>query len=156
MTQVKPSLQRLRTDFIDIYYLYCFDSNTPIEETLRTLNDLVREGKVLYIDLEEKSKVSKQADIILVSHSHYDHCDLGKIKKASKENTIIIAPIDCESRIKSPIKAIAPGVELSFEGIKIHAVDAYNNKRFRSLGIPFHPKGFGVGFIIEIYQVYKI
>ena len=49
MTQVKHSLQRLRTDFIDIYYLHRFDSNTPLEETLRTLNDLVREGKVLYI-----------------------------------------------------------------------------------------------------------
>jgi len=47
--QVKQSLKSLDTDFIDIYYLHRFDSETPLEETLRTLNDLVRQGKVRYI-----------------------------------------------------------------------------------------------------------
>jgi aryl-alcohol dehydrogenase-like predicted oxidoreductase len=47
--QVKRSLERLQTDFIDIYYLHRFDPETPLEETLRTFNSLVREGKVRYI-----------------------------------------------------------------------------------------------------------
>jgi aryl-alcohol dehydrogenase-like predicted oxidoreductase len=47
--QIKQSLERLQTDFIDIHYLHVYDSGTPLEETLRTLNDLVREGNVRYI-----------------------------------------------------------------------------------------------------------
>jgi aryl-alcohol dehydrogenase-like predicted oxidoreductase len=47
--QIKRSLERLETDFLDIYYLHRYDSETPLEETLRTLNDLVREGIVRYI-----------------------------------------------------------------------------------------------------------
>lgn len=43
------SLKRLRTDYIDIYHLHGFDAISPIEETLRALDDLVREGKVRYI-----------------------------------------------------------------------------------------------------------
>jgi aryl-alcohol dehydrogenase-like predicted oxidoreductase len=45
----EESLRRLQTDYIDIYYLHGFDATTPVEETLRTLNDLVRTGKVRYI-----------------------------------------------------------------------------------------------------------
>jgi len=49
MWQVKHSLEQLQTDYIDIYYMHRFDPDTPIEETLRTLNDLVRGGSVRYI-----------------------------------------------------------------------------------------------------------
>ena len=47
--QIKLSLERLKTDFIDIYYLHRFDPGTALEETLLKLNDLVREGKVRYV-----------------------------------------------------------------------------------------------------------
>lgn len=46
---VERSLGRLDTDYIDIYFLHRFDPDTPLEETLRALDDLVREGKVLYL-----------------------------------------------------------------------------------------------------------
>src|SRR5277367_173507 len=45
----EASLQRLGTDHIDIYHMHGFDATTPVEETLRTLDDLVRAGKVRYI-----------------------------------------------------------------------------------------------------------
>jgi len=45
---VEASLKRLKTDRIDLYFIHRFDDNTPIEETLRVLDDLVREGKILY------------------------------------------------------------------------------------------------------------
>lgn len=48
---VEESLRRLQTDYIDLYQLHGWDSNTPLEETLRTLDDLVRQGKVRYIGL---------------------------------------------------------------------------------------------------------
>jgi aryl-alcohol dehydrogenase-like predicted oxidoreductase len=51
MREVEGSLNRLQTDYIDLYQVHGWDSNTPIEETLRTLDDLVRQGKVRYIGL---------------------------------------------------------------------------------------------------------
>jgi aryl-alcohol dehydrogenase-like predicted oxidoreductase len=51
MREVESSLRRLQTDYIDLYQVHGWDSNTPLEETLRTLNDLVRQGKVRYIGL---------------------------------------------------------------------------------------------------------
>ena len=49
MTAVNDSLRRLNTDYIDLYFLHRFDDFTPLEETLRALEDLVRHGKVLYL-----------------------------------------------------------------------------------------------------------
>src|SRR5246500_288451 len=51
MREVEASLRRLQTDYIDLYQVHGWDSNTPLEETLRTLDDLVRHGKVRYIGL---------------------------------------------------------------------------------------------------------
>jgi aryl-alcohol dehydrogenase-like predicted oxidoreductase len=51
MQGIESSLKRLQTDYIDLYQVHGWDSNTPLEETLRTLNDLVRQGKVRYIGL---------------------------------------------------------------------------------------------------------
>jgi aryl-alcohol dehydrogenase-like predicted oxidoreductase len=47
--QVEGSLKRLSTDHIDIYHMHGFDGNTPVEETLRALDDLIQSGKVRYI-----------------------------------------------------------------------------------------------------------
>jgi aryl-alcohol dehydrogenase-like predicted oxidoreductase len=46
---VDASLQRLGTDYIDIYYMHGFDATTPVEETLQTLDQLIRGGKIRYI-----------------------------------------------------------------------------------------------------------
>ncbi|BFZ18585.1 hypothetical protein BsWGS_21626 [Bradybaena similaris] len=48
---IDRSLQRLHTDFVDLYQTHAFDNGTPVEETLRTLDDLVRIGKIRYIGL---------------------------------------------------------------------------------------------------------
>ncbi len=49
MDCVEDSLRRLDTDYVDLYYIHRPDPNTPIEETMRTLDDLVRQGKIRYI-----------------------------------------------------------------------------------------------------------
>lgn len=49
MTQVEASLKRLKTDYIDLYQIHRYDPNTPIEETMEGLHDVVRSGKVRYI-----------------------------------------------------------------------------------------------------------
>ncbi len=47
--QIDASLRRLQTEYIDLYQMHCWDASTPLEETLRALDDLVRAGKVRYI-----------------------------------------------------------------------------------------------------------
>lgn len=48
MAAVEASLKRLKTDYIDVYFIHRFDGQTSLEETLRALDDLVRQGKILY------------------------------------------------------------------------------------------------------------
>jgi L-ascorbate metabolism protein UlaG (beta-lactamase superfamily) len=105
-------------------------------------------GKIIYVDLEKSGETTEKADLILVTHSHSDHCDPEKIKNVWKKNTVIIAPADCVSKIGGTVKTLKPGEETSVGNIRVKAVEAYNYKRFRSPGKPFHPKGFGVGYLI--------
>jgi len=106
------------------------------------------EGKTIYIDLEKYGEFSEKADLILVTHSHTDHCDPTQIEKARKPDTLVIAPADCISKIGGKVKTLKAGEETKVGNIKIKAVEAYNIKRFRSPGTPFHPKGLGVGYLI--------
>ena len=107
-------------------------------------------GKIIYVDLEKYGEAIEKADLILVTHSHTDHCDSDKIKNVRKKGTVIIAPEDCVSRIGGSVKTLKPGEETSVGNIRVKAVEAYNYKRFRSPGKPYHPKGFGVGYLIMV------
>jgi aryl-alcohol dehydrogenase-like predicted oxidoreductase len=53
MESCHASLRRLRTDYVDLYQCHRFDDETPLEETLRALDDLVRRGKALYVGVSE-------------------------------------------------------------------------------------------------------
>ncbi|MBE3596452.1 MAG: aldo/keto reductase family protein [Hydrogenibacillus sp.] len=55
MEQAHASLKRLGVDYVDIYYAHRYDPETPVEETLRAFDDLVRQGKVLYVGVSEWS-----------------------------------------------------------------------------------------------------
>jgi len=110
-------------------------------------------GKVIYIDLKKYGKVvepSEKADIVLVTHGHADHCSPDKIMKVQKEGTVIIAPDNCSKRIKGDVRSLKSGEETEINGIKIGAVEAYNHKRFKPSGKPWHPQGYGVGYLIKV------
>lgn len=51
--QANQSLKRLKHDYVDIFYCHRYDSETPLEETLRAIDDLIRQGKVLYVGVSE-------------------------------------------------------------------------------------------------------
>lgn len=104
-------------------------------------------GKTIYIDPYE-GEYTEKADLILASHSHSDHCDTSKISKVRREDTAIFAPADCVSKIGGSVKSLKPGEKAAVGGVVVVAVQAYNNKRFRSPGVPYHPKGLGVGYLI--------
>lgn len=105
------------------------------------------DGKNIYID-PYKGVYEEKADIILITHSHFDHCDSSKIQKIQKSDTLVIAPKNCVPKIGGKIKTLKPGETVTVGNITIKAVEAYNYKRFRSPGEPFHPRGLGVGYLI--------
>ncbi|WP_157244593.1 aldo/keto reductase [Nonomuraea typhae] len=50
---LERSLRRLRTDYLDLYWVHLWDRRTPLEETMRALDDVVRAGKVLYVGISD-------------------------------------------------------------------------------------------------------
>ncbi|MGG3890927.1 aldo/keto reductase family protein [Metabacillus fastidiosus] len=53
MDQVHSSLKRMELDYVDIFYCHRYDAETPLEETLRVIDDLIRQGKILYVGVSE-------------------------------------------------------------------------------------------------------
>lgn len=105
-------------------------------------------GKTIYID-PYQGEYDEEADLILSSHSHTDHCEPSKVNMVKGEETVIIAPADCAEKIGAPVKSLEPGEKATYGEVTIEAVEAYNYKRFRSPGNPFHPKGLGVGYLVR-------
>jgi len=101
----------------------------------------------------------RTADIVFVTHEHFDHCskeDLTKVVEPSK--TIIIAARNCKSVVDElgvkDVRYVSPGDSGEVGDVRYLAVPAYNVNKFRSPGVVFHPKEYGgVGFILEIGQV---
>ena len=106
------------------------------------------EDKTVIIDPFRLEK-GYEADILLVTHSHYDHLDPQSVKKVVNGKTICIAPVDCHEKL-GRAQSLKPGQKTEVGGIKIEACEAYNMNKFRSPGQVFHPKGLGVGYIISI------
>lgn len=109
----------------------------------------IKNSKVIYID-PYQIKESEKADLVLITHSHYDHCSIEDLEKIVKEGTRIIAPADCQSKImrfKVPIKieVAEVGKEFVLGNLKIEIFPAYNQDK------SFHPKEEGwVGYLIKM------
>jgi aryl-alcohol dehydrogenase-like predicted oxidoreductase len=67
--QIEGSLRRLQTDYVDLYQTHCFDASTPLDETLRAFDDLVRAGKVRYIGASNFSP-SQMTRAVMLSQAH--------------------------------------------------------------------------------------
>ena len=90
-----------------------------------------------------------KADLILVTHEHYDHLDPDLIAKLRKENTIMIANQASASTVKWA-QVMKPGDVRNLDKITVEAVAAYNIVHERAKGQPFHPKGVGNGYVLII------
>lgn len=92
-----------------------------------------------------KLKSSDRADIILITHEHFDHCSPEDVIKIQKEDTVIVATPDCVHKLTGNVKTVKPGDVIEVKGVKIEAVPAYNTNK------EFHPKDKGwVGYIFEV------
>lgn len=93
-------------------------------------------------------KVTAKADLVLITHAHFDHCNPTDIKKVSKTGTQVIAAPKCfEDGNFKDFDVITAGEIRDFKGIRIKAVPAYNIKAER---LTFHPKTNGwVGYVLN-------
>jgi L-ascorbate metabolism protein UlaG (beta-lactamase superfamily) len=100
--------------------------------------------KIIYTD-PFKIKNKDTADIILITHEHFDHCSPEDVKKVQSPKTIIVTTSDCAKELSGNIKVVKPGDKINVEGIDIEAVPAYNTNK------QFHTKDKGwVGFIFTV------
>lgn len=112
-------------------------------------------GKVYHIDpwskMGDYSKLPK-ADVILVTHEHFDHYDKEVIKKISKPETKIVTTetVAKDYGKNANVVVMANGETNTIDGIKVEAVPAYNIQHLRDGKNPFHPKGIGNGYILTI------
>jgi L-ascorbate metabolism protein UlaG (beta-lactamase superfamily) len=108
----------------------------------------------VYIDpyqLASKYQKQNDADVVLLTHNHFDHLSIDDLKQIINNNTSILSATECVEKLAGlkvkEISGIKPGEKSIIKGLTIEAVPAYNiNKKF-------HPKSDGkVGFIIRINE----
>jgi L-ascorbate metabolism protein UlaG (beta-lactamase superfamily) len=114
---------------------------------------LIENSKVIYIDPYQIKEGLVKADIILLTHDHYDHCSVNDLNKIIDKKTVLLMTAGCQSKVvrfEMPLQMeiVEPGQEFEFGKVKISTVPAYN------LDKSFHPKKENlVGYVIKMNDV---
>ncbi|HWU38901.1 MAG TPA: MBL fold metallo-hydrolase [Candidatus Acidoferrum sp.] len=114
-----------------------------------------KKDKVIYVDPFKLGTKAEAADLVCVTHEHFDHLSVDDLKKVVTPATTIITIAACEKAAKDlkpkAVRVVLAGDRLTVDGVTLEVLPAYNTNKFRSPGNPFHPKADGkVGFILGI------
>jgi len=111
-------------------------------------------GRVIYIDPYRVPPGARKADLILITHGHYDHFSPQDVERLQKPTTEVIAPAAVAERLNGRVRSIAAGEEIDPEnvrGVSVRAVAAYNTSKRDKEGRVFHPReAGGVGFDLNV------
>jgi L-ascorbate metabolism protein UlaG (beta-lactamase superfamily) len=111
---------------------------------------IIAGGKTIYIDPYQLSKAQQKkndADIVFISHNHFDHLSMDDLKHVIGKKTSIVASKECVDQLKAAgaaeVKGVAPGERVAVQGVQVEVLAAYNTNK------KFHPKADNkVGFVI--------
>ena len=124
-----------------------------IQDLARKISWLGHDGfriegkKTVYID-PFKISGGPRADIILISHEHFDHCSPEDVAKIQRPGTVILTEKDSGKKLKGDVRVLKPGESVTLEEVKVEAVPSYNTDK------DFHPKKKGwLGFVVEMEGV---
>ena len=108
----------------------------------------------VYIDPYRVADAAPKADLILITHGHYDHFSPQDVERLSTPDTEVVAPAAVAERMGGRVRSIAPGEELEFDSVRsvfVRALPAYNTSKRNSDGRVFHPReAGGVGFDLNV------
>jgi L-ascorbate metabolism protein UlaG (beta-lactamase superfamily) len=111
-------------------------------------------SRTIYIDPYRVMAGARKADLILITHGHYDHFSPQDVERLSKPGTEVIAPAAVAERLSGRVRSIAPGEEIEPEGLRgvaVRAVAAYNTSKRDQDGRVFHPRDAGgVGYDVNV------
>jgi len=121
-----------------------------IEDILKKIVWLGHDGfridasKTVYIDPYQISD-GPEADLILITHDHFDHCSPDDVAKVQHSGSVIVTEKDSAAKLSGDVRVVKVGETRSIDNVQIEAVAAYNTNK------DFHPKSKGwLGFIVEI------
>ncbi len=102
------------------------------------------DDKIVTIDPYQVARV-EPADILLITHAHYDHCSPEDVAKLQIDSTVIVTEPESADQLSGDIRIVKPGDAIEVNGTKIEAVAAYNTNK------KFHPKAKNwLGFIVTL------
>lgn len=105
---------------------------------------MVRGSRTVYVDPWEVA-ATDPADVILITHDHYDHLSPPDIERLAGKNTAIVATAPCKAKLGRPVTVVEPGSKVTVNGVDVEAVPSYNAAK------QFHPRKSGnVGYVFTV------
>jgi L-ascorbate metabolism protein UlaG (beta-lactamase superfamily) len=107
----------------------------------------------IYIDPYRIARDAPPADLVLITHQHYDHFSIQDLERLRKQDTRVIAPPAVAERLEGSVQSVRPGevIETGLYGVEVRAVPAYNTSKRDGEGRPFHPREAGcVGYELNV------
>lgn len=102
-------------------------------------------GKNIYFDPFQLGPGLPPADLICISHEHYDHCSPADVRMIQQPSTLIVTETRAAAKLQGKIITLAPGARHEVEGVTIETVPAYNTNK------QFHPQANRwLGFILTV------
>ena len=111
---------------------------------------IISEGREIHVDPFQTDEAANSADVIFITHDHYDHFSVKDVERTANQNTVLVVPENMRGKAEAAgkyvkkIVTVAPGGSYVIDGLEFETVPAYN------IGKPFHPKSAGwVGYILK-------